>query len=235
MIKSINILILPILAVILLPMFAVDAAAHPYEEFSVSGPVAPDGQRFNILSGLDQGSMIFDDPVPAGSLSEVERYMLFGCKPDTSDHSLAANLAIRPWNHYIYTIVRLYYEKTGVMPDGLSAEIVAAAYGKELSELESEYLEFARSPITGAFPTFNNADYSRGNMHLRLITQPEKVYLSSNVDKYQDEWIYLRTYDPRTRKYRKISRLTPIFYCRTYGETGPLFGEIFYGKQVTDF
>ncbi len=221
-------------SVILLGYSTIPAAAHPSEEFAARETPVDWDQRENLLMGLDNGTLVFPDPVPSAELSETERYMLFGCDCGGPNATIAESTAFLPWYIYIYRIVKNYEHFTGEVPAVITPEVVAQSMNKSLQELDPVYLEFAKSPITGEYPTLNSENFSPGNLYIRLITTPERIYLASHLEKYQEEWIYHRSYDDEIQAYRQIKYLSPIFYVRSYGDSGILYGEILYSKAFED-
>lgn len=203
------------------------ALAHPYEDFDIKPKPSYYGHNASIVRGLDNGSMIFYDETPAEELSPAERYMLWGCQPARRG-SETATLAFSPWFLHIYKIVKNYYEKTGLMPESISPQVIADSMGIPVESLSQAQLDVARSPITGDYPTINSEDFSAGNLYIRLLTQEEKVFLASNLEYYRLTWFNLLQYEPSIDDYVPIRHLSPIFYLRIYGEDHPLDSRIQY-------
>jgi hypothetical protein len=159
-------------------------------------------------------------PDPA-TLSDAEKYMLRGC----SDAAGEPNGW--PWLTLVMYYARLYYSRFGALPEQLTPDVCAAAYGKSVDQLPPGDLEWLVSPLTGDYPYLSAESFSPGNVYLRILTDDEMMHFASLAEWYRTAWY--EGYIISGGEKHEVTYIPPVFYIRVYGTMGVIHNALTYG------
>ncbi|MEZ5337393.1 MAG: hypothetical protein R3F46_03935 [bacterium] len=221
-----------ILTIALLAALSASAfAAHPYEELD---PRMDTGYRNYIGdSGWSQGDVQFfsrDERVPYEELSAAERYAVSGAYR-------ADGVMELPWRVRVLMAVDDYYTQYGVVPAVLDDVTLRSISGwGQKSDAE---IAWYRSPINGNWPELTNPNQIAGNIYVKPLSTPEKIYLSQFNAGWKRSWFHdlefsKELYDQGYDYYDCFVKVKPIdseiWYFRIYGENGVLMAGTNYAR-----
>jgi hypothetical protein len=179
-----------------------DIVVNPVPEwYAAGGQSMPASRNF--------GDIIFYSSPDPSSLSEAERYLLFGAM------SRDGRTTIRPQWEAIRTIATSFEAKHGTLPAAIDAEMINAAYSQPLDEAG---LARFRNPITGDFPRLDAAEFSPGNLFIKRLTADEVAAVLG---------------DPANLPPDAASG--KAYYVRVYGEDDVLLSRIVIDADMSKF
>lgn len=199
------------------------AAQHP-----VSGPAAAElppeygTAAYGLPSSWTSGDLTFGGPYPrAVELTAPERHMLAGPAP-------AAGETLAGWIAATSEFCLDYYNYFGVLPARLDAEAVAALRQVQGTQPTPPDGWLTLSPLTGAPPRLDAAEFSAGDLYVRPLTNAELRDFAARRPELNDNWFRGFQTDPATGRTGEVKLLSAVLYVRAWGAQGVLFEDLAY-------
>lgn len=206
-------------------------AEHPYTELE---PKFDKGYNSYVGdSDWNQGELEFHGPserVPYEDLTAAERYAVSGGFTDEGMFEI-------PWRMRVALLADMYYRQYGSLPAVLDEDAIRMVGGRE--QISDEELSWYRSPVTGEWAELTNSSFKSGNLYMKPLTTPEKVYLSQFLPEWKRSWFHnlefsMELYDQGYDWYDCFTEVDPIdgeiWYFRLYGENGVLLSGTIYQR-----
>lgn len=160
------------------------------ESFSEGSRSMPESKNLGDI-------VFYPNPAP-DSLSDAERFMLFG--GHKSDGS-----RVEPWWNKVYSLAASYDKKFGQLPEELNLETCNAVYYEPVTEQENI---FNRSPVTGNYPRLRAQEFSAGDLFIKRLSSEEMAHLLG---------------DPSSWPPGTTDR---AYYVRVYGDEGVILSQV---------
>ena len=208
---------IPIGAVFVFGLLQV-VSAHPsdgYEPRPLSNTFGLEGYGLPIEWEINDLDFVQTYPAP-GTMTPEEMYMIGGCPRGPEGKPLA------PWYSVVKNEAQRFYYKFGYIPEQLTPDVIAAAWGLPEDEIYPWVMEQIVSPITGDYPYLNHQHFSPGNLYFRTLTDAEKWHIASfSPDNYMLWFEGTAAPSPFDRaagiKEREPVEVMGVFYLRLYG------------------
>ena len=200
------------------------AQAHIFDQYQPT-PLADGYGTAGFGTPLDQsyGDITFVGQYPSpDSLSVQEQYMLGGTTGAPAEFSPNG---FPSWNDFVIRAAILYWRVNGTLPERMTPEVYAAAYDIPVAEVSPVVVELLKSPLTGEYPYLNSADFSPGNLFIKLLTPEERKHFAGNDEFYYECWFNSRV--PNSQGgFTAVEFQEPVYYARVYGWNGVIYNGI---------
>jgi len=164
-------------------------------------------------------------PDPA-ALTDIERYMIVGCTNSSLGY------ALQPWYDEVFMAVNAIYSHSDSVPPQLSEELIRSISVCPESVPE-EHINIFRNPITGEFPRLDAAEFSPGDVYIRILTPEEREHfaaLSALDDGIWDRGEFTTPLGDTIQ----VELTTEVYYMRVYGLTAPIIERIMYRFRTVE-
>jgi hypothetical protein len=198
--------------ILLLGTATTAAAAHPsagYKPKPLNGTYGL--PNHGLPSSWSVNDLMFIDDYPDSSaLYEAEVYMIRGSEGSAYGRDL------EPWYIVVQRHAINHFFKYGVIPQQLTPEVLAQTYNIDINQVNPEWIEEIKCPITGQFPMLNAIEFSPGNLYIRPLSTDEMLFIGNQSEWNYNVWFNNQLRDVETGEVLS-SDLLGVFYTRVYG------------------